>query len=956
MKQEIKNKTKFIQQPSNRLDDTAELVVGGGGNSPLNTVAMNTSGPMSPAGLGVYTRIHKEMQNISIGNKNWKINVAEDITTGLSNSDSLEKNTGMLFVLPLEQKVVPINMSLMKYPLDIIFIGLDNKVKDILKNVKPREDAVYSGDRVKYFLEVNSNEADVRPGDFVRIYSNKIEKAEKIKLGNKFHEPKGNKSNLDSAFREIGINPNEKQRLKTKAKEILNKPLTEEEEHAAGVSDKPLKNWGEKTENIPQSGKHTQQKKGHKVVDIFIPKTEEENKRVFDYNMKRTPGGPNADKIYIPYGEEPPEGAQVQQGPKGGRYYIPQNVTNPKPGQYIEREQGQLKIKAMKFPEDLENFISDTYSSEYERRARITLNKMNTLFPDNTKVFVNTLNNYIKMSQGKLSTPELDDTIKQILNVWTDQWMHDRFAMSDFKPKQINDSYEKIKADDGGLWTGQRKLIHVRDSIDFAKKELHAAKYADDRATKAIAFDNLISTAHVFEAAILPSVLGLYPRSAPDNKSRFDDYSGVHIEDYQALGKLAKKIFEDLGYHRTLNKSFEIMHKSVMIRLMSDIIKQSFGTVASVGFTPTFGGSECEPGQEIDFFERKKKIRKEIDDIIEKSKVYVHSRSEAPQNAVLQQGKRGGLFYDDTLGVKLKPNEVVYESKKEGYKLRMLPLNATREAKRTMTTPGGVKIPPNWTSVFVAAEKDAPLQAKGLDSKNRKVFRYSIAHDENSLAQKHNRIAAFTKVYDNISHSIESDFSHDDSAAILYTISKTSFRIGSDNDTKAKVKAYGVSTLMYSNISVNGNKVKFDFTAKKGVHVVKEIIDEALAAKFRKTPKNLNQKVFKANDDDVRKYLKKISGDADFGPHDFRSYNANKIAINKMHSMRAPKTDKEFKKSIKIVATAVSEELFNTPVVALKNYIDSSIFSDWVFKLQQTGYNITINDVISKRKAKADNV
>lgn len=91
---------------------------------------------------------------------------------GLSKTDSLENDSGMLFVHGSEgsQSYVMRDMS---FPLDIIFIDSESIITEI-HNAAQDADGSFSG-RAKYVLEVNRGWADqhgVEIGDEVRIADN----------------------------------------------------------------------------------------------------------------------------------------------------------------------------------------------------------------------------------------------------------------------------------------------------------------------------------------------------------------------------------------------------------------------------------------------------------------------------------------------------------------------------------------------------------------------------------------------------------------------------------------------------------------------------------------------------------------------------------------------------------------------------------------------------------------
>jgi DNA topoisomerase-1 len=173
---------------------------------------------------------------------------------------------------------------------------------------------------------------------------------------------------------------------------------------------------------------------------------------------------------------------------------------------------------------------------------------------------------------------------------------------------------------------------------------------------------------------------------------------------------------------------------------------------------------------------------------------------------------------------------------------------------------------------------------------------------------------------------IEAALETSDEAKVLYLIDKTGFRIGSDNETGAKVKAYGASTLTSDHVRVNGNKVTFEFVGKKGVKQSQTIDDPKIAAMV----KGKQGRLFNTNDSKVRDYLKNISGKKDFKVKDFRTYVATTTALEASDRLPPPSdkpmTAKEKATKIMDVAKEVSRKLGNTPVMARDSYIDPMVF------------------------------
>jgi DNA topoisomerase-1 len=243
-------------------------------------------------------------------------------------------------------------------------------------------------------------------------------------------------------------------------------------------------------------------------------------------------------------------------------------------------------------------------------------------------------------------------------------------------------------------------------------------------------------------------------------------------------------------------------------------------------------------------------------------------------------------------------------------------------------TPSGLLIPRAWTSVKLAKTPNEPLQATGIDVKGRTQYLYSAAHCEKAAAEKFSRIRAFRDALPKISDQINKDRETDESAAALYLIQKTGFRVGSNKDTLAKTKAYGASTLLGKHVQIKDDMVSFDFIGKKGVHIQRQVKDADLAADLAPRITHPDEPIFNTSDVAIRSYLGKISGEP-FTPKDFRTWTGTETALKEVMSDGTPSDEKDFNKRVHGVAVTVSKILGNTPDMALKAYIDPSVFSRW---------------------------
>lgn len=106
---------------------------------------------------------------IKISDKIYLVQIAEtedEREIGLSKTEKLDQDSGMLFVMPEGQGQVAFTMEDMSYDLDLIFINEDDEVYDVQYGKAGSKDPIISTseDIVKYVLEVNPN-SGIKIGD-----------------------------------------------------------------------------------------------------------------------------------------------------------------------------------------------------------------------------------------------------------------------------------------------------------------------------------------------------------------------------------------------------------------------------------------------------------------------------------------------------------------------------------------------------------------------------------------------------------------------------------------------------------------------------------------------------------------------------------------------------------------------------------------------------------------------
>ncbi|MEL0117213.1 MAG: anti-CBASS Acb1 family protein, partial [Pelagibacteraceae bacterium] len=248
-----------------------------------------------------------------------------------------------------------------------------------------------------------------------------------------------------------------------------------------------------------------------------------------------------------------------------------------------------------------------------------------------------------------------------------------------------------------------------------------------------------------------------------------------------------------------------------------------------------------------------------------------------------------------------------------------------------------IGIPPAWKNVYVNPDPDGTVMARGVDAKGRVQTKYSDSHTAQASQAKFKRVTELREKREGIFKELESDRKDPklaDNADCLRVVMQTGMRPGGGSDTKADYKSYGATTLEGRHVVANNDgsvTLRLVTGKNKGREVDFQVRDRKTAAmlKERADASGPDGQLFAhTSAESLRVYSQSKDGGG-FKTKDHRTALGTETAIAAMKDLEPPKTKKEFKEKVKVVATAVSDALGNTPSVALKSYIDPVVFSAW---------------------------
>ena len=250
-------------------------------------------------------------------------------------------------------------------------------------------------------------------------------------------------------------------------------------------------------------------------------------------------------------------------------------------------------------------------------------------------------------------------------------------------------------------------------------------------------------------------------------------------------------------------------------------------------------------------------------------------------------------------------------------------------------------IPPAWQKVWICPVENGHLQVTGIDTKNRKQYKYHTHWNALRNHTKFYRLYQFGTIIPSLRSQIEKDLSPSGLpiekvlATVVSLMERTNIRIGNCSYEKAN-GSYGITTLKDKHVKVKGTSIKFSFKGKKGVYHDIDIKSKRLAGIVKKCQDIPGKELFQFYDEDgnkrtidsgmVNDYIKNITG-GDFTAKDLRTWSGTVQALLAFKELGVSETATQAKKNIVAALDKVSEALGNTRTVCKKYYVHPLVVS-----------------------------
>ena len=259
----------------------------------------------------------------------------------------------------------------------------------------------------------------------------------------------------------------------------------------------------------------------------------------------------------------------------------------------------------------------------------------------------------------------------------------------------------------------------------------------------------------------------------------------------------------------------------------------------------------------------------------------------------------------------------------------------------------GLAIPPAWRDVWICRDPLGHLQATGIDAAGRKQYLYHPRWRERRDRQKFEKMVRFGEGLPKLRRRVRRDLGSSSDpdrqrvlACAVRLLDVGMFRIGSEEYADDD-GGYGLATIRREHVSLEGDRVCFDYLAKGGMRR-RQVIHDPLAVDVVRALKRRrggedqllayreHRRWRSVRSHEINDYLKEILGE-DFSAKDFRTWNATVMASMSLATAgRDAATKTARKRAVDQAVKAVAGLLGNTPAVARRAYIDPRVFDRYL--------------------------
>jgi DNA topoisomerase I len=266
-------------------------------------------------------------------------------------------------------------------------------------------------------------------------------------------------------------------------------------------------------------------------------------------------------------------------------------------------------------------------------------------------------------------------------------------------------------------------------------------------------------------------------------------------------------------------------------------------------------------------------------------------------------------------------------------------------------------IPPAWREVWICMDPLGHLQATGVDAAGRKQYLYHERWRTHRDRRKFDSMVAFGERLPRLRRRVNRDLPAAAGAAQQSRPSAASltreqvlacavrlldlgfFRIGSE-DYAQRNESYGLTTMLREHVTIEQDRLVFDFPAKSGQRRVQAVADAeslAVVAALKRRRSGGAQLLAYRNGrgwselraEEVNDYIKESIGQ-EFTAKDFRTWNATVLAAIALATRgEADAKGRSRERAVSAAIKTVAAYLGNTPAVCRASYVDPRVLDSF---------------------------
>ena len=255
-------------------------------------------------------------------------------------------------------------------------------------------------------------------------------------------------------------------------------------------------------------------------------------------------------------------------------------------------------------------------------------------------------------------------------------------------------------------------------------------------------------------------------------------------------------------------------------------------------------------------------------------------------------------------------------------------------ARRTLDRIEGLRVPPAWRDVHIAASERSAIQAYGWDARGRRQYRYHQRSVQRGERRKHYRVRRLARELPRIRERLAADFERDDAsrdhvaAIAVRLLSEGFFRVGSDRYVKEN-RTFGLTTLRRQHVRVSGDAITFEFKGKGAKRQWRVIEDPPLARAIEGLLDVPGARLFRYREGsrwtdltsrDVNEYVRAITGRR-YTAKDFRTWGGTLRFATVLAELGTAATPSARTRNVNLAVRLVAAELGNTPAICRKSYV-----------------------------------